>query len=64
MKKIKNKTFFSFVLCCYNSENFIESTLDSIINQTFKNWELIIIDDGSTDNTRNIINEYQKNIEI
>ena len=46
------------MLCCYNSEKFLELTLDSIINQTFKNWELIIIDDGSTDNSSKIISEY------
>ena len=59
MKKINN-IFFSFVLCCYNSERFLSDTIKSINNQTFENWELVIIDDGSTDKTRNIVKKYQK----
>lgn len=42
----------------YNGEEFIEEQLDSIIKQTYKNWKLKIRDDGSTDNTINIINKY------
>src|SRR5690625_3515486 len=44
----------------YNSEAFINETIDSIKNQTYKNWELIIVDDCSTDNTIKIIKDYQK----
>ena len=47
--------FFSIIIPTYNRENFITSTIQSVINQTFKNWELLIIDDGSTDNTKTII---------
>lgn len=42
----------------HNSELFLRSTLESIINQSFKNWELIITDDCSTDTTWSIIEEY------
>ena len=45
-------------ICCYNSSKYIEETIQSVINQTYKNWELIIIDDGSTDNTKNLIKKY------
>ena len=48
----------SINLCCYNSEKYLRETLDSIVNQTFKDWELIIINDGSTDSTELIIKEY------
>ncbi len=48
----------SINLCCYNSEEFLEETLQSIFAQTYKDWELIIINDGSTDSTESIIKEY------
>ncbi len=48
----------SINLCCYNSDPYLRETLDSIINQSYKNWELVIIDDGSTDSTGEIVSEY------
>tara|TARA_B110000438_G_C15654896_1_gene581207 strand:+ start:124 stop:966 length:843 start_codon:yes stop_codon:yes gene_type:complete len=50
----------SFNICCYNSQKYIKETINSIIDQTYKNWEIIIIDDGSTDDTSNIIKNYIK----
>lgn len=44
----------------YNAEKYISQAIDSIIAQTFKEWELVIADDCSTDNTVEIIEEYQK----
>ncbi len=41
----------------YNSQNFIQQTIDSIVSQTYKNWELILVDDASTDSTIEIINK-------
>lgn len=56
---------FSVVICCYNSERFLSETIDSIINQTYKNWEIIIINDGSTDRTEPIVLSYiNKGIKI
>lgn len=49
------------VICTVkNGENTLAMTLESIINQTFRNWELIIVDDGSNDNTDSIIRDFSK----
>lgn len=48
----------SINLCCYNSERFLEETLQSIFAQTYKDWELIVVNDGSKDSTEIIINKY------
>ncbi len=49
---------FSVQVCCYNSEKYLEDTIKSILNQTYKNWELIIINDGSTDKTEEIVKKF------
>ena len=51
----------SVIIPTYNSSKFVLQTLQSIKNQTYKNWELLITDDCSTDNTVAIINSYIKN---
>ena len=48
------------VLATYNGEKYIGEQIDSIINQTFKEWRLIIRDDGSKDKTAELIEEYSK----
>lgn len=48
----------SINLCCYNSEKYLEETLQSIFAQTYKDWELVVINDGSTDSTEQIIQKY------
>ncbi|EJN0549109.1 glycosyltransferase family 2 protein, partial [Campylobacter jejuni] len=50
----------SIIIPCYNAENFIENCINSIINQTYINYEIICVDDGSTDNTLKIL----KNLSI
>lgn len=52
--------FVSLILPVYNVEKYLERCLNSILSQTYSNFELIIIDDGSTDNCHNIINKYKK----
>lgn len=49
----------SVIMAAYNSEKTIAESIDSILNQTFSNWELIICDDGSSDNTYSIIKDYE-----
>jgi glycosyltransferase involved in cell wall biosynthesis len=47
----------SVIMPVYNGEKFIRAAIDSVIGQTYKNWELVIFDDASEDSTRSIINE-------
>lgn len=53
-----NKPLVSIVTPCYNSENYISETIESVINQTYSNWEMIIVDDISFDNSIEIIKKY------
>lgn len=48
----------SIIIPTYNRGNYISETLDSIISQTYSDWECIIVDDGSTDNTEEIVSHY------
>ncbi len=50
----------SIITPTFNSEEFLSQTIDSILNQSYKAWELIIVDDYSTDNTIQLIDTYQK----
>ena len=58
------KSKISIILPTFNSENYVKNTLQSILKQNYKNYELIIIDNTSTDNTINIINSYKKKIKL
>ena len=48
----------SINLCCYNGEKYLEEALQSVFSQTYKDWELVVINDGSTDSTEDIIKRY------
>lgn len=50
----------SIITPSYNASEFIKSTLDSIINQSYLDWELLVTDDCSSDSTWQILNEYSK----
>lgn len=53
-----NEPLVSVLLCCYNGERYIKETIDSVLNQSYSNFEFIIWNDGSTDNTESIIKSY------
>ena len=55
----KNIPFVSICLPVYNMEKFIEKSLISILNQSFQNFEIIIVNDYSSDTTKRIIKNYQ-----
>ena len=50
---------FSIIIPIYNSEPFLKRCLDSVMAQTFEDFQVICIDDGSTDNSFNILTKYQ-----
>jgi teichuronic acid biosynthesis glycosyltransferase TuaG len=50
----------SIIIPTYNCESFIDKTIQSVINQTYTDWELVIVDDFSKDRTREILKEWQK----
>ena len=55
---------FSVVIASYNREKYIRQTIDSVLSQTFKDYEIIVVDDGSTDRTKNILQSYGTRIKI
>ena len=52
------------ILPNYNKEMYLNETIDSIINQTYENWRLLLIDDCSTDNSNKVIKKYESNKKI
>ncbi len=58
------KDLINIIVPIYNSKKYIERCVDSILNQTYQNFELILINDGSTDNSLNVINKYKNNSKI
>lgn len=55
---MNNTPLVSVNMPCYNCSKYIKQSIDSILNQTYTNFELIIIDDGSTDNSVEVIKEF------
>lgn len=53
------KPIISIIMPAYNAGIFLQYAVDSILNQTYKEWELLIVDDNSCDGTTNIINSYK-----
>ena len=60
-QKLLNKNpLVSIIMPVYNSSKYLEEAIDSVINQTYQNWELIAVDDGSKDHSFEILRNYSK----
>lgn len=60
MNTDKKEYGISVIMPCYNIEKYVEETLKSVLNQSFKDYEIICLNDGSTDGTLQILNRYQE----
>ncbi|WP_280770554.1 glycosyltransferase family 2 protein [Salipaludibacillus daqingensis] len=58
--RINSQPKVSVITPSYNSEKFISKTINSVLQQTYQNWEMIIVDDASSDETVSLINEYKE----
>jgi len=56
----KNEPLVSVVMPSYNAEKFIGRTIESVLDQSYSNWELLVIDDCSTDSTRDVVESFAK----
>ena len=56
-----NNPLVTVVMCTYNTETYIKKAIDSVLAQTFTDFEFIVWDDGSTDNTKEIVKSYSDN---
>lgn len=54
------KDLISIIVPVYNAERFLEDTINTVLHQTYKNWELILVDDCSTDKSQKIIKKFMK----
>ena len=50
--------FFSIIIPCYNQAHFLSDCLESLQQQSYTNWEAIVVNDGSTDNTNQVANQF------
>lgn len=56
----RNKRMISIIMPVYNSEKYVSEAIESVCNQSYENWELLIVNDGSTDHTQEIIENYSE----
>ena len=54
----ENQPLVSIIMPVYNCERFLSESIESVISQSYKNWELLIVDDGSKDKSVSIIESY------
>ena len=60
MRKQKIAPFFTVVIPVYNHGKYLPAAVDTVLEQTFTDWEIVLVNDGSTDNTKDVIEEYIK----
>lgn len=53
------KKRFSVIIPAYNVQNYVKKAINSVLEQDFKNYELIVVNDASTDDTEKIVKEYE-----
>lgn len=56
----KQEPLVSIIMAAHNADKYIAETIESVLSQNYTNWELIVTDDASTDNTRDIVVQYTK----
>ena len=64
MRMKKNKYLISVIIVNYNNAKYLKRSLDSVINQQYKNKEIIIVDDMSTDKSIKVLKEYENKVKI
>ena len=60
MAKENKQPLVSIVVPVYNAARFMDDTIQTVLNQTYQNWELLLVDDCSSDDSVQIIQKYQK----
>ena len=55
----KNSPIVSIIMNCHNGEKYLEESLQSVLNQSYRNWELIFFDNASTDKSKYIFNTFK-----
>ena len=56
----KNSPIVSVIMNCHNGEKYLEESLQSVLNQSYRNWELIFFDNASTDKSKDIFNKLKE----
>lgn len=63
-KSVRSLPKVTVIIPCYNREKYIAKTVESVLNQTYPNVELIVVDDGCSDNSRNVLERFTDRIRI
>lgn len=64
VRRISNSPLVSILIPCHNCERYVGAAIESALNQSYKDIEVIVIDDGSTDNSRKVIDKYSEYIKL
>jgi glycosyltransferase involved in cell wall biosynthesis len=57
--RVRKNSMVSIIMNCHNGERYLKKSIDSIINQTYKNWELVFFDNCSSDKSKQIVSDYK-----